>query len=313
MAPSRTLIQYFSVMAESLLLGVYLVLVFVVCWILKTRHRNMPTMHKILFGASITMWFIAAAHLALLIQEASVGVKPSRPVGQAVILLSMFQFVIGDLILIWRVWVIWNRNFWIAAGPFALMVTAAAFTCKMAVAPETHNSFFSTVPVVLIVANTSICTLLIAGRVWFMQYRLKKISDGVLVSSQSCFGGAVALLMESGALYATCQLISLVLNYVGSTGVSVMLNLEIPLIGILPTLIIVLVHFNMVPGTDTSQSYAATLNFQTTAGVTLDTVVTGQLTTVQSDRSSKAIQVDMWPPRSGSDSGGGGYELSQIV
>lgn len=263
----------------------------------------MPTMHKILFGASITMWFIAVAHLALLIQEASIGVKPLRPVGQAVILLSMFQYVIGDLILIWRVWVIWNRNYWIAAGPFALMVTAASFTCKMAVAPENHNFFFSTVPVVLIVANTSICTLLIAGRVWFMQYRLRKIADTVMVSyaSQTWFGGAIALLVESGALYATCQLISLILNYIGSNGLSVMLNLEIPLIGILPTLIIVLVHFNMVPGTDTSHSYAATLNFHTTTGITLDTIVSGDLTTISSNRSSKAIQVDMKLPAPDSD------------
>jgi len=136
-----------------------------------------------------------------------------------------------------------------------------------------------------------------------MQYRLRKIADNAMVSyaPQTCFGSAVALLVESGALYATCQLISLILNYVGSNGLSVMLNLEIPLIGILPTLIIVLVHFNMVPGTDTSHSYAATLNFHTTTNITLDTVVTGDLTTIPNNRSSKAIQVGMKPPEPGGD------------
>ncbi|KAF5382204.1 hypothetical protein D9615_004387 [Tricholomella constricta] len=296
MGPSRALLQYFSIMAESFLIGVYAVLVLLVCWILKTRHRGMPTMHKILFGASITMWFIAAAHLALLIQEASIGVFPTRRVGQAIILLSVFQFVIGDLILIWRVWVIWNRNYWIAAGPFSLMVTAASFTCRMASAPETHNFFFITAPVVLIVANTSICTFLIAGRVWYMRYRLKKLADSAMVSySHHSVRGAIGLLVESGALYATCQLISLILHYVGSNGLSVMLNLEIPLIGILPTLIIVLVHFKMVPGTDHRMSHsgdAATMNFRSASNVTLDTIVSGELTVISSNTSSKAIQVD---------------------
>jgi hypothetical protein len=79
----------------------------------------MPMAHKILFGACFVMFLIATMHLALLIHEASNGVLPTPTVGRALIILATFQvgrndfyqcanilkpfqFVISDLILIWR-------------------------------------------------------------------------------------------------------------------------------------------------------------------------------------------------------------------
>jgi hypothetical protein len=122
------------------------------------------------------------------------------------------------------------------------------------------------------------------------------------------------------------KLISLILYLLGSDVLPVILNLQTPLIvsyrpphyfflwkvmkspciqGILPTLIIVLVHFNMVPGTETSRSYATTLNCHTATDITLDTIVTGNLTiTTPSNRRSKAIQIDVKRPESPSECDG---------
>jgi hypothetical protein len=80
----------------------------------------MSTTHRLLFGASITMFFISVAHLGLVIQQVTVD----RTLGanyKAQIIIAVFQvcsdagyhflhpytsillqFVIGDLILIWR-------------------------------------------------------------------------------------------------------------------------------------------------------------------------------------------------------------------
>lgn len=79
----------------------------------------------------------------------------------------------------------WSRSYAIAAGPLILMITSAgefsvplctprlnsrflyiAFTLHMA-AQHNSDSFFTVVPVALIVANTTLCTLLIAGRIWY--------------------------------------------------------------------------------------------------------------------------------------------------
>ncbi|KAF8075296.1 hypothetical protein FPV67DRAFT_1728358 [Lyophyllum atratum] len=212
----------------------------------------MPKMHRILFSASVLMFLISATHLGLVMQaETGVG-KPPLANAQSQIILS---FVIGDLILIWRVWVMWDRNYWIAAGPVAIMISAAACSLDIAFSPKVRR-FFTVAPVALIVANTSICTLLIAGRIWYMYYQIRKVTKKAGISYLSNdYKGVVALIIESGALYTACQFISLILDRTKSIGLTVILNLEIPLIGILPTLIIVLVHFDKVPGTRTAGEY----------------------------------------------------------
>ncbi|KAG6846634.1 hypothetical protein H0H93_012717 [Arthromyces matolae] len=165
MAPSRALIELVSVMCESVLVGAYAVLVGLLVYILASSRKASSTMHRILFSASIAMFIISVVHLGLVMQQFSAAVVP---VGnfQTQIVLSVFQFVIGDMVLIWRVWVIWGKNYFIAAGPFIIMIIAAALTFNLATLTETRP-FFTTAPVALIVANTSICTLLIAGRIWW--------------------------------------------------------------------------------------------------------------------------------------------------
>ncbi|KAG6844173.1 hypothetical protein H0H87_009143 [Tephrocybe sp. NHM501043] len=252
MAPSRELIEMVSVMCESLLVGAYAVLVGLLSYITLTGRRRVSTMQKLLFWASITMFMISAVHLGLVMQQFSVPAE-DLPLAnfQAQIVLS---FVIGDLVLIWRVWVIWGRNCWVAAGPFAIMVVAAGLTFNLAGMTETRP-FFTVAPVAMIVANTTICTLLIAGKIWYMHHQVQKTSGGTMKSS-SGYKGAMILIIESGSLYALSQLISLILDRTGNVGLPVMLNLEIPLIGILPTLIVLLVHFNMVPGNSSGSSKA---------------------------------------------------------
>jgi len=109
-------------------------------------------------------------------------------------------------------------------------------------------------PPALIVANTSICTLLIVGRIWYMHYEVNR-TGGAVATQSSAYKGALMLVIESGALYALAQLLSLILNHIKNIGLPILLDLEIPLIGILPTLILVIVHFRTVPGTRMSMSY----------------------------------------------------------
>ncbi|KAG6909521.1 hypothetical protein DXG01_017078 [Tephrocybe rancida] len=237
----------------------------------------MPRIQKILFGASVAMFLISVAHLALVIQQAA-SAKPIKANAQARIVLSVFQFVIGDLILIWRVWVIWGRNYLIAAPPFAIMVVAAGLTFNVATLHE-FRSFFTVAPSALIVANTSICTLLIAGRIWHSRYQLRLLSKNAVLTSG--FSGTVALFIESGALYAAIQIISLALDHAKNDGIHIVLDLEMPLIGILPTLIIVFVHFGLVDSAARKlQNSAAnsTMRFQQKDRVNLDTFVSSMAT-----------------------------------
>ncbi|KAF8075303.1 hypothetical protein FPV67DRAFT_1476930 [Lyophyllum atratum] len=310
MAPSKQLIYLVSVMCESLLVGVYAVLMCLVAYILTTASRTLSTVHKILFGSSIAMFLISIVHLGLLMQQVSVEVVPV-PNFQTQIVLSAFQFVIGDLVLIWRVWVIWGRNYWIAAGPLATMIAAAGLTLNLASLTETRT-FYTVAPVALIVANTSICTLLIACRIWYMRYQLRKAAGGAgTMHTSSSYKGALALIIESGVLYALSQFLSLILDHTGSAGLPIMLNLQIPLIGVLPTLIIVLVHFNMVPGTNTSTTYAQ--QWRDRSHGTMHTSTSGTMVIGEKMRFKSRGEVTVsesevfeYPPRGHGERGDGG-------
>jgi len=235
-------------MSESLLVGAYAVLISSIIWLLLTARGSQRLAHKILFGASIVMFLISVAHLGLVMQQVSVDVLPDANLNTQIVLASL-QFVIGDLVLIWRVWIIWDRKYWVAAGPLSIMIATAVFTLYQ----TKDRTFFTVAPVILIVANTSICTLLIAGRIWYMQCQLRETGDDVCTPSRRT-KKAVLLIIESGALYTAVQIVSLILYHTKSPGLAVLLNMEIPLIGILPTLLIILVYFNMVTGADDSST-----------------------------------------------------------
>ncbi|KAF9461126.1 hypothetical protein BDZ94DRAFT_1323535 [Collybia nuda] len=243
--------QVIAVMLESLLVGIFASLIGFVVWIMWTNCYTMSKIHKVLFGATIAMFILSVAHLSLIIHEVIVDSVPLVYV-QIQIVLSVFQYVIGDLVLIWRVWVIWGHNFVVASGPLIMMMASAAFGFRL-VSGNDGNTFFATVSVVLVVANTTLCTFLIAGRIWFMKRRARNTPTSIStpqISNQ--YRKIIILVVESGALYASCQIVSLVLYYTESPGLPIILDLEIPLIGILPTLIIIFVHFGVVSGSRNS-------------------------------------------------------------
>jgi len=212
---------------------------------------------KALFGASIVMFVISVLHLGLVMQEVTL---PRAPKGnrKIQIILSAFQFITGDLILIWRVWHIWERNYWIAAVPLAVMIAAAGLTFNLA-AQNRSSLFFVVTPAALVVANTVMCTSLLAGRIWYMNRQLRKVMHTAAAGAPN-YTGVMGLLIESGALYTLTMIITLILDSVGSIALPILLDLEIPLIGILPTMIVILVHFNMVPGSTTKDRYTASVS-----------------------------------------------------
>jgi len=241
-------LQLAAVMTESFFVGAFLILVAFVCKILATAHRTMSLMLKILFGASIVMFAISCAHLALVIQEIAVT-NPPPANNQAQIVLSMLQFLIGELILLWRLWVVWGRKYWITTVPILLILSAAGLTLSLL--SESYDDddddadYYNTVvPVVLIAGNAALCTSLIAGRIWYVRWKLRT-AEVASVGGSSWWRGAVALVVESGILYSGLQIASLILHYRKGSALPVLLDLEIPLIGILPTLIIVLVHSHL--------------------------------------------------------------------
>ncbi|KAF8220463.1 hypothetical protein L208DRAFT_1416715 [Tricholoma matsutake] len=185
------------------------------------------------------MFLVSVTHLAFVIQQ---------------IALVKISFIIGDLVLIWRVWVVWGCNYWIPLGPLVIMIIAAGLSINFASHPEVRTYYFIATPSGLIVANMMICTLLIAGRIWYAGYEVHQDVSGGRVYATGQFPKTVILFIETGALYSASHVAALILNHVNSPSIHIILDLIIPLIGILPTLIIVLIYFELVQSPRQSSS-----------------------------------------------------------
>lgn len=73
----------------------------------------------------------------------------------------------------------------------------------------------TTPPIAISVTNTSLCTILIAARIWFLRRRIRKLVGSAGVSLGQGLMGGVLWLIETGALFTSTQ-VRLCRNYKAS-------------------------------------------------------------------------------------------------
>ncbi|PIL28071.1 hypothetical protein GSI_09824 [Ganoderma sinense ZZ0214-1] len=182
------------------------------------------------------------------------------------------QVVLGDAVVWWRVWVLWNKNRPVLASCcfvlFATLVFGAldtAVSCASGLIDDPlgkvsnrvaaggaffEGNFFGLCAIAVSLFSNSAATLLVGYKAWKHRLRAKKHFDGV--ESVSRTQRVLMLLVESGVAY--CLLWALVLSsnaswVISSPGLSAWSNIMlyfaegciVALVGIYPTLIIVLV------------------------------------------------------------------------
>ncbi|KIJ62320.1 hypothetical protein HYDPIDRAFT_189145 [Hydnomerulius pinastri MD-312] len=215
-------LQTVEVFCEAILYGVYSVLAAAACYIL-ISGRAITTSHKLVLGISIFMYCLATSHLVLVFVQ-SLQTEVSFQNTQTRTVVNWIMFMCGDGILIWRAWIVWSCNIWVAIVP-------------------------------------SIILILFAGK--YLECRMAKLLEHVqgqaIQAAPSRYRKLTMVLCESGALLATIQIISLVLDEVQNEGLHVMDDICTQLVGILPTLIALLVHFDMISGNHVNERYADTL------------------------------------------------------
>ncbi|KAL0947483.1 hypothetical protein HGRIS_013588 [Hohenbuehelia grisea] len=236
-------LHYIEVMCNSALYGVYAVLIVVVVWLLWTRP-TMLLIHKIMFWAGILMFLITTVELGLVIQQVTSHEVPLMN-ARAQVALMMIQFMIGDSILIWRVWVVWNRSWRATILPIALMLGAAGARVPIIVSTSAVREFVSDISSILILANVGLCTILIGGRIWYLQHQISKSMTSPM---HRTYKAVLLLIIESGSLIFISQILAILLSKIDNDGVHTILDMQVPLIGMLPTLIVLLVHLDVVPG-----------------------------------------------------------------
>ncbi|KAI0247685.1 hypothetical protein BJV78DRAFT_898274 [Lactifluus subvellereus] len=140
------------------------------------------------------------------------GASPEHVAQEA---LYITNSLIGDAILIWRLWIIWNRNFWLCL-PFIVLCIATTVTGYTAVAhiaqlsangsifvARVHNWLVATWA--LSIATQFGATLLISYQVWISIQWNPMGTQGTQASRRAVLG----TLVESGALYTVTTIFCL--------------------------------------------------------------------------------------------------------
>ena len=103
--------------------------------------RHLLLTHKVLLVIADIMFLLGSAHLGLLMYEVFTGSIPTSILQAAVTiahfqvwvalsvaycacLSSPFQYAFGDIVLIWRVWVVWNRDLRSIVLPVLILITS---------------------------------------------------------------------------------------------------------------------------------------------------------------------------------------------
>ncbi|KAF7377397.1 hypothetical protein MSAN_00161300 [Mycena sanguinolenta] len=120
-----------------------------------------------------------------------------------------------DGLLLYRFWTIYSRNYYIAVVPALMFLTSLILSAiVIVILNRPGNTFWTALSVKLAIpywaisiSMTVILTALIAGRLMFMRYRLKKL---VGASSSMPYVTITAMLVESAAIYSINGIIFLV-------------------------------------------------------------------------------------------------------
>ncbi|KAH8985689.1 hypothetical protein EDB92DRAFT_1345213 [Lactarius akahatsu] len=213
---------------EAFLYGCYTVLFVVSVYLMRRRSRGGSGFNRPIFIISIFLYFSCAAHFALEFNHfnnvlAATGVdgfaNETNVLVGADILISVTDFF-GELILIYRCWLLWSRNYWIIILPSLTSIGGLACVgmvihLLLSINPSSPIAPPSLVPlglagIVLPLCTNVFVTALIAARIWLLSPRKVRDLRGVYFP-EGTGRMAIDIVIESGALYLVVQLVFVVL------------------------------------------------------------------------------------------------------
>ncbi|KAM5534176.1 hypothetical protein V8D89_012196 [Ganoderma adspersum] len=259
--PKALLIALFL---ESMLFRIFAILMY---------HRQYPCSSKInkwLLGTGTIMFILTVIHMVFDIQRAMDGFikhggtpegtamffkQLNDPLFVAKLTIYNTQTLVGDAFVIYWLYIVYNRRWWIAVLPLTLLVGTAivAYGISITVARVGgSNDIFSSqispwiksffaLSLTMNVLATMYTTVLLSGRILWSTYRVRLYHSGSRFS-------VLEMIVQSTALYSAV-LVSLLATYVACSNAQyVCLDTLQPIIGITFTLIIIRVSIGEAAG-----------------------------------------------------------------
>ncbi|KAG1744163.1 uncharacterized protein EDB91DRAFT_1124822 [Suillus paluster] len=210
---------------EAVLYGCYCVL-FVISWVVLGRKRPSLNISNPVVFANCLLFLCCTAHFALqfnhfyttLESTGVIGFSTETPGLTGADFLISFTDLVGDLVLVYRCWMLWGKNYYVVILP--LLSAFGGFACIMEVLhlvittnPTSPAPPASIVPLglagyIMPLATNVIVTTLIVYRIWFSS---RIVRESPVHIGQSASRHAMMLIIESGALYLVTQFVFVVL------------------------------------------------------------------------------------------------------
>ncbi|OAX34587.1 hypothetical protein K503DRAFT_868825 [Rhizopogon vinicolor AM-OR11-026] len=265
MALTIAMAQLLGVFLESLAHGVYL-MVFKECiFVLRKRHSRAS---YYLVGTAVSLFILTTTHLFIDVTRSiqaftSNMEEPYYPtiyynmyntwmdILKSILYVSVT--LVSDAFILYRLFIVWDRNYFIVALPFLLFIAdivSGALWVYTLTLPPGSNVYASAIAVTLkvfysmtLVMNV-ICTSLIALKILMIHRRVA--SYKTLGSNQ--LSRAVSIIVESCSLYSALLVVMITTVVSESPVVFIVLELVCPVIGIVFSSVIIRVSLGVSHG-----------------------------------------------------------------
>ncbi|KAI0743080.1 hypothetical protein C8Q80DRAFT_953258 [Daedaleopsis nitida] len=261
-ALSMPLAVFIGLLCEAVLYGIYTALAggAMTLLIRKPRQRRYKSTNLLMLTLTVLMYLASTVHITLSIRAgikafyekestSSLVESPNDPTVWIQLFLESLNCVMGDIIVCWRTWELWERKWRVLAFPMTCIV--GGLTCGIgmthALSQLPNGVPLTASPEVMIwfggfgaltVVSNVYSVVLIGWKAWEKTRMLKGIN---LYISGGTYFSVLVLIIESGALYCVALAITFALFMADSAAVYIMADIVIHLTGIYPTIIIVLV------------------------------------------------------------------------
>jgi len=167
---------------------------------------------------------------------------------------------LGDSMVIYRVWVVYSRNYWVLILPFLSLIgtTVASITSVFYIGQASSKNTVFYMPKLetwlpaffaLTFSTSILCSLLIVGRLWYIRRKVR------FSRAMDTLTTVLRIVIESASIYSLTMLLYLS-TYVSKLNVSIIIgDMVSPVIGIAFSLIIVRVHNAFNPDTYGTNEY----------------------------------------------------------
>ncbi|KAH9969508.1 hypothetical protein BC827DRAFT_3897 [Russula dissimulans] len=243
---------------ETFFFGVYSAL-FVFSIIILYRRSPSPTRH-VMMTLSVAMYVVSAAHWALsiaLAEAITIG-RPARAIMLEFLIIysPTINYILGDGIVLWRAWVLWNRRLSLFIFPLVSMLCTLGTGVASAI-------YFYQGQVSKVNSHKTILSLHFEWSIWFLTFGTNLWATGLIFvqawqhrrflrslrikeTFRTSTEKALAFLVESGALYLVIWIIYISTSMtLDPNGMFFFHTAIAQLVGIYPTTIVIVVAMQL--------------------------------------------------------------------